>query len=1078
MTDSPKPIVLLLGEVLHAKKEWDRLAEIAELRQLNDGNREQFLSDCNSGVYHGLLAISRTYDSVELTGRFDQELIDLLPQTLKFISHNGAGYDQIDAEACASRGISVSNTPGAVDASTANTAIYLLLGALRRAHIPATALRQGRWRGSMGLGHDPDGKMLGILGMGGIGSAFALRAATFGFDMQYHNRNPIVHPSSNPTNARYVGFEELLRTSDVISIHLPLNDTTKGLIGREEFEKMKDGVVIVNTARGKIVDEEALVEALEQDKVFAAGLDVYEKEPDVHPGLIESDKVVLMPHVGTATVETQRKMEILVIDNVRNVLEHGSLLTPVVESRNYKITLISVPDFIHLVTVTLLPFLCSQSSPSCEGSLSALLAHLQFSIMLHLVVAGATLVVLAILGAFNSENVLRTIAAGVGNTFSTGTDWPNPFTKTSWIELADASVGLFADHVWPALIPGSTGTGRPYVVSFADLGNVTTFNATANIPEPAVHIHVFRQSMTEVQIIWGILLTLLGGFFVLVWGTVFFRSHSTKIRRTVSELEVTTAELHKQVSRNTPALGFLEKLFSMTKLNDLTAMREPLRRLSTETRAAPQTPYLPSISKLHLFAKPKQEDHKADHASVQSRNLLEAKVKEYDELLRIGDELRIQLNEKIRQLESSDRKVEETAISRKQVQNALDSTTAEYNKVCGQKTEVKKELRNANALIEDLRHASQKMDESYKAKGKEHDAALKCLRLQESTSAELENKLATANGQLQMANDRWHAFSNGPSNVDDALNTPLPGPVNGELEDPRKDVTSLNKPNQSSSSTHAPSFPALDPATPNLEPVRNPQSSQPGSPTQWRTEEQAKEVHDQLIALQRAQLIDPTNGPGDAANADTLPTGDQRPGTSSSDALHNSAATSTPVSQGADSSIDGQDDTRGRSTTPSQSPVSSTAPVPNRSRGSPLRTNMEDIHEAARKARTAGPTNGLGEAPVSPHDGFRRAQGSAPSNRGGYTPPAESGRGRGSAPSARGGRGSDYNPWVDPNFYDARFPHYFQGGSNASPRGRGGRSANPNRGRQTGGRAELPAFLRAQYDENGVFKPESGPASS
>lgn len=157
----------------------------------------------------------------------------------------------------------------------------------------------------MGLGHDPDGKTLGILGMGGIGSAFSLRAATFGFDLQYHNRNPVVHPSSNPTNARYVGFEELLRTSDAISIHLPLNDATKGLIGRKEFEEMKDGVVIVNTARGKIIDEEALVAALEQDKVFAAGLDVYENEPEVHPGLIESDKVVLMPHVGTATVETQ-----------------------------------------------------------------------------------------------------------------------------------------------------------------------------------------------------------------------------------------------------------------------------------------------------------------------------------------------------------------------------------------------------------------------------------------------------------------------------------------------------------------------------------------------------------------------------------------------------------------------------------------------------------------------------------------------------------------------------------------------------------------------------------------------------
>ncbi|KAI4204194.1 MAG: hypothetical protein LQ350_001385 [Teloschistes chrysophthalmus] len=290
-----------------------------------------------------------------LTGRFDQELIDLLPQSLKFISHNGAGYDQIDAEACANRGstatvgfvsprltitvsgIAVSNTPGAVNASTANTAIYLLLGALRRAHIAATALRQGQWRGSMGLGHDPEGKTLGILGMGGIGSALAVRAAPFGLKMQYHNRNPVVHPASNLLNVQYVSFEKLLRTSDIISIHLPLNNSTKGLIGRKEFRMMKDGVVIVNTARGKIMDEEALVEALDVGKVFAAGLDVYEKEPEVHPGLIRSDKVVLTPHVGTATLETVRKMEILVIDNVRSVLEHGRLLTPVVESRKSKL---------------------------------------------------------------------------------------------------------------------------------------------------------------------------------------------------------------------------------------------------------------------------------------------------------------------------------------------------------------------------------------------------------------------------------------------------------------------------------------------------------------------------------------------------------------------------------------------------------------------------------------------------------------------------------------------------------------------------------------------------------------------
>ncbi|KAL8714217.1 MAG: hypothetical protein Q9220_001946 [cf. Caloplaca sp. 1 TL-2023] len=338
---SPKPIVLLLGEVIYAQPEWNALSSLAELRQIVDGSRERFLDECKSGVHNGILAISRTFDSVELTGRFDQELIDLLPQSLNFISHNGAGYDQIDAEACANRdgeptfgaGISVSNTPGAVDASTANTAIYLLLGALRRAHVPATALRQGRWRGSMSIGHDPDGKKLGILGMGGIGSAFALRAAPFGFDLQYHNRNPVVHPSSNPTNAAYVSLEELLRTSDVISVHLPLNDGTKGLIGRGELDMMKDGVVIVNTARGKIIDEDALVEALEKGKVFAAGLDVYGQEPEIHPGLISSGKVVLMPHIGTATVETQRKMETLVIDNIRSVLEQGSLLTPVVESR-------------------------------------------------------------------------------------------------------------------------------------------------------------------------------------------------------------------------------------------------------------------------------------------------------------------------------------------------------------------------------------------------------------------------------------------------------------------------------------------------------------------------------------------------------------------------------------------------------------------------------------------------------------------------------------------------------------------------------------------------------------------------
>ena len=155
----------------------------------------------------------------------------------------------------------------------------------------------------MGLGHDPEGKILGILGMGGIGGALARRAAPFDMKIQYHNRRRIA-PERNPTNANYVSFKELLSTSDVISVHLPLSAATRHLIGRKEFDIMKKGVVIVNTARGKIIDEEALVEALKEEKVFAAGLDVYEQEPEIHEGLIRSDKAVLLPHVGTATFET------------------------------------------------------------------------------------------------------------------------------------------------------------------------------------------------------------------------------------------------------------------------------------------------------------------------------------------------------------------------------------------------------------------------------------------------------------------------------------------------------------------------------------------------------------------------------------------------------------------------------------------------------------------------------------------------------------------------------------------------------------------------------------------------------
>lgn len=200
--------------------------------------------------------------------------------------------------------IQVSSTPIAVNDATADVAIFLLLGALRRIHIPYNNLRQGKWRGpGFQLGYDPKNKVLGILGMGGIGREVAKRAVAFGMKIQYHNRTQL--SPSEEGGAKYVSFEELLKTSDVLSLNLSLNKNTQGIIGKKEFGMMKKGIVIVNTARGKLIDEQALVDALEDGTVFSAGLDVYEEEPKIHQGLLDNPNVVLLPHIGTATLETQ-----------------------------------------------------------------------------------------------------------------------------------------------------------------------------------------------------------------------------------------------------------------------------------------------------------------------------------------------------------------------------------------------------------------------------------------------------------------------------------------------------------------------------------------------------------------------------------------------------------------------------------------------------------------------------------------------------------------------------------------------------------------------------------------------------
>lgn len=197
-----------------------------------------------------------------------------------------------------------------MDGATADTGIFLMLGALRLANIALTGLREGKWgKEPFPMAHDPYGKTLGILGMGGIGRNFAAKARAFGMKIQYYNRKRLSPELED--GAEYVNFKTLLSTSDVISLNLSLSKATEHIIGKDELALMKRGVTIVNTARGKLIDESALVDALNDgDRIWSAGLDVFENEPAVHPGLVENPRVFLLPHIGTLTFETRVSLDI------------------------------------------------------------------------------------------------------------------------------------------------------------------------------------------------------------------------------------------------------------------------------------------------------------------------------------------------------------------------------------------------------------------------------------------------------------------------------------------------------------------------------------------------------------------------------------------------------------------------------------------------------------------------------------------------------------------------------------------------------------------------------------------------
>lgn len=326
-----QPAVLLIGGLTHTNEEWKALGSKYTLKEFRKGTREQFLANCKNGEYNDVVALYRSNQSTSETGPFNQELVAALPASLKYICHNGAGYDNIDVDACTGRGLQVSSTPIAVDDATADVGIFLMLGALRQAWIPLSAIKEGKWRGKTPIGHDPKGKVLGILGMGGIGRAMAHRARAFGMKIAYHNRSRL--PKELEGDATYLTFDQLLAQSDILSLNLALNAKTRHIISAPEFAKMKDGVVIVNTARGALIKEKDLVAALESGKVASVGLDVFEEEPKVEQGLLTNDRAFIVPHIGTNTYETQREMELLVLHNLENGVDKGALITPIAEQK-------------------------------------------------------------------------------------------------------------------------------------------------------------------------------------------------------------------------------------------------------------------------------------------------------------------------------------------------------------------------------------------------------------------------------------------------------------------------------------------------------------------------------------------------------------------------------------------------------------------------------------------------------------------------------------------------------------------------------------------------------------------------
>lgn len=296
------------------------------LRPLHDNHTLTVLEETEEEAQsEGTLARAAAEADVLITTVGDPvtEAVLTAGSRLRLVAQYGVGVDNIDLETAEDRGIVVTNTPGVLTDATADLTWALLLAVARHVKAADQYVRDGRferWETTLLLGMGMAEKTMGIVGLGRIGAAVARRALGFGMEVVYHNRRRANPTVERQTSARYVDFDELLRISDVVSLHCPLNEESRHLIDGAALRRMKSSAVLVNTARGPVVDEDALVHALETGEIAGAGLDVFEEEPDVHPGLLEQERVVLAPHLGSATKEARSRMAEMCVESIEAFL--------------------------------------------------------------------------------------------------------------------------------------------------------------------------------------------------------------------------------------------------------------------------------------------------------------------------------------------------------------------------------------------------------------------------------------------------------------------------------------------------------------------------------------------------------------------------------------------------------------------------------------------------------------------------------------------------------------------------------------------------------------------------------------